>query len=300
MLSSKHTANAFNRTLGLTIVAALLGWQAVASHAAEDRFAKVVIKTVQVTDHIQMLEGAGGNIGVSIGNDGTLIIDSQYAPMATKISNALRELGSTGPKYILNTHFHGDHSGGNAEFAPGAVVVAHANVRDRLLANPDIAASALPTVVFEDRLRLFVNGDAVDIVHLPHGHTDGDSFVWFQNQGVIHLGDHFFNGNFPFVDLNSGGTVGGYQRNLERVLLTVPSDVKVIPGHGPLADTAAVAAMVNMLRETQAIVAAAIADGVSVDDMVAKGLGRKYRRWGKGFITEERWIQTLYNDANSR
>lgn len=279
------------------IVSCCLSAACLTALAAEDRFAKVQINTVEVTNNIKMLEGAGGNIGVSQGDDGTLIIDSQYPEMGTKISAALKALGSDGPKFLLNTHYHGDHTGSNARFGAGATIVAHSNVRSRLLANDKVPSSALPTVVFEDRLRLHINGDAVDLVHLPHGHTDGDSFVWFQNANVIHLGDHFFNGAFPYVDLDAGGSVGGYQRNLERVLLTVPSDVKVIPGHGPLADTAAVAATVNMLRETRALIAQAIADGITVDTMIAKGLPSKWQKWGTGFINEDRWIQTLYKDA---
>ena len=285
----------FTRLLASTALA----FTCLAAHAAEDRFAKVQIKTVEVANGIKMLEGAGGNIGVSIGADGTLIIDSQYPTMGAKISAALASLGSDGPKYLLNTHYHGDHTGGNANFAAGATIVAHANVRSRLLADDQVPSNALPTVVFEDRLRLHVNGDAVDLVHLPHGHTDGDSFVWFQNANVIHLGDHFFNGSFPYIDLDAGGSVGGYQRNLERVLLTVPGDVQVIPGHGSLADTAAVAATINMLRETQALITQAIADGTTADAMITEGLPRKWRKWGAGFINEERWIRTLYKDAQA-
>lgn len=281
------------------IVSCCLSAACLTAQAAEDRFAKVQIKAIDVTDSIKMLEGAGGNIGVSEGSDGTLIIDSQYPEMGAKISAALKALGSDGPKFLLNTHYHGDHTGSNARFGAGATIVAHSNVRSRLLANDKVPSSALPTVVFEDRLRLHINGDAVDLVHLPHGHTDGDSFVWFQNANVIHLGDHFFNGAFPYVDLDAGGSVGGYQRNLERVLLTVPNDVQVIPGHGALADTTAVAATVNMLRETRALITKAIADGMTADEMVAKGLPVKWRKWGAGFINEERWIQTLYKDAQA-
>lgn len=277
----------------------LLSWACLSAQAAEDPFAKIQIKTIAVTDGIKMLEGAGGNIGVSTGVDGTLIIDSQYPSMGAKIRVALEDLGAGGPKYLLNTHYHGDHMGGNANFSAGAAIVAHKNVRSRLRADDKVPNSALPTIVFEDRLRLHINGDAIDLVHLPQGHTDGDSFVWFQNANVIHLGDHFFNGVFPYVDLEAGGSVSGYQRNLERVLLTVPSDVKVIPGHGPLADTQAVAATVNMLRETQALIRGEVAKGTKLEAMITQGLPRKWAKWGKGFINEERWIRTLYQDATA-
>ena len=285
--------------LARLLVSSALSMACLTAHAAEDRFAKVQIKTIDVANGIKMLEGAGGNIGVSIGSDGTLIIDSQYPAMGAKIGAALKALGSDGPKFLLNTHYHGDHTGANAHFGAGATIIAHSNVRSRLLANDEVPASALPTVVFEDRLRLHINGDAVDLVHLPHGHTDGDSFVWFQNANVIHLGDHFFNGRFPYVDIDACGSVGGYRRNLERVLLTVPSDVQVIPGHGALANSAAVAATVKMLRETQGLVTQAIAKGTTVEAMVARGLPAKWRDWGAGFINEERWIQTLYKDAQT-
>ena len=267
--------------------------------AAEDRFAAVIMKPQEVAGGVIMLEGAGGNIAVFSGADGTLLVDSQFAELVPKIRAALADLGATGPKYLLNTHYHFDHTGGNGALGETAAIVAHANVRVRLLGEvkaDKMPASALPTITFDDHLRMHLNGDAIDLVHLPAGHTDGDSFVWFRSAGVVHLGDHFFNGRFPYVDQDSGGTVGGVLRNLEQVLLTVPPDIHIIPGHGPLADTQDLATTVAMIRTTRAQVRKAIAAGDDVEAIIKQGLGRKWRKWGTGFINEERWIRMLHRD----
>ena len=197
---------------GLAAVAMLAS---AAGLAQDDRFANVTIQTVPVAGNISMLIGSGGNIGVSAGEDGILIIDDQYAPLAGRIRAALADLGSDTPKFILNTHFHGDHTGSNANFGATGIIVAHENVRGRLRAM-DSEPPALPVVTYDDDVTIHFNGEDITLIHMPAGHTDTDSVVMFSESNVIHMGDHFFNGAFPFVDLANGGTVQGYLFNLEK------------------------------------------------------------------------------------
>jgi len=266
---------------------------APALHAQEDRFAGVEVTPHPVRDNLFMLTGAGGNIGVSVGADGTLIIDDQFAPLADRIVKALDDIDGEAPKLILNTHFHGDHTGGNPVFGELGTIVAHDNVRARLAAREDFPAAGLPVLTFADQVRIHFNGDTLEVIHLPAGHTDGDSVVWFKSANVLHAGDLLFNGAFPFIDLESGGSVPGVIANLSRLLKMLPDDVRIIPGHGPLADADDLRTTLTMIRETRAEVTDALGRGLSVDEIVAAGLDPRWASWGSGFINEERWIRTL-------
>ena len=256
--------------------------------AQQDRFADVEIKTVPVAGPVYMLEGAGGNIGVSVGADGVLMVDSQFAPLAERILAAVKALGGGPPKLLLNTHLHGDHVGGNSFFATTGVVLAHDNVRARM-AGTD--AAGLPTATFQDRVRLFFNGDEIDVIHLPGGHTDGDAVVWFKNSKVIHMGDLLFNQRFPFVDVANGGTVRGLLRNLQRVLDMLPPDTKVIPGHGPLGGVPDIVATADMIRLSVAAVRKAVAAS-TVDELKESGI-EGYQDWSWDFVNTARWIDTI-------
>lgn len=262
--------------------------------AQNDRFANVTIQTVPVSGGISMLVGSGGNIGVSAGDDGLLIIDDQYAPLAGKIKAALAALGSDSPEYLLNTHFHGDHTGGNAEFGIDSIIVAHENVKQRLMdANsPD---SAIPVVSFSQDVTIRFNGEDITLIHMPNGHTDTDSVVMFNDSNVIHMGDHFFNGGFPFVDLLHGGTVRGYIRNLEKALSWIDDDTAVIPGHGALATKADLLNFYTVVKDTSTAVRTMKARQMSKQDIVSEGLGSQYESWGQGFINEQRWIETVFD-----
>ena len=262
--------------------------------AQGNRFANVTIETVPVSGGVSMLIGAGGNIGVSAGEDGILIIDDQFAPLAGRIKAALAELGSDVPQFVLNTHFHGDHVGGNAEFGIDSLIVAHENVRRRMQAG-NAVPEALPVVTYEDGVTIHFNGEEISVIHLPTGHTDTDSVVLFSESNVIHMGDLFFNGGFPFVDLNNGGNLQGYMDNLRRALAMIDNDTAVIPGHGPLATKADLRRFYNMIQNTSETILAMKADGLSADEAVDKGLHRRYASWGRGFINEERWIRTVYD-----
>lgn len=266
---------------------------------AQDRFADVEITDTPLKGSVHMLQGAGGNIGVSAGKDGILIIDDQYAPLAERIASALGELGSDKPKYIINTHYHGDHTGSNAFFheQKGAIIFAHENVRVRLAGDENVDAAALPVVTYKDGVKLYFNDETIHVMHLPEGHTDGDSAVWFEEPDVLHTGDLFFNERFPYIDTNSGGSVTGYIESVETLLGKVEADTVIIPGHGPLGDKAAYETFLEMIKTTFDIVKKHKAEGKSEAEIIAAGLGEKWASWGWQFISEERWIKTLYPEA---
>jgi cyclase len=261
--------------------------------AQDDRFANVTIETVPVTGNISMLIGSGGNIGVSTGEDGLLIIDDQYAPLAAKIRAALSQLNPDAPKFLLNTHFHGDHTGGNADFGVASIIIAHENVRGRLVAE-DSPSPALPVITFDDDVTVHFNGENITLIHMPRGHTDTDSVVMFEDSNVVHMGDHFFNGSFPFVDLANGGTVQGYLSNLEKALSWIDDDTSVIPGHGPLGSKADLLAFYNVVKDTSTTIRVMKSQGVSAEEAVTEGLSDEYESWGQGFINEQRWIETVF------
>ena len=284
------------------VLGVFVGGVGIAS--AQQDFDKVVIKAIPVAGAVHMLEGSGGNIGVSAGEDGILIVDDQFAPLADKIKAALRGLGSgTGnPKFLLNTHFHGDHTGGNPIFGREATIVAQANVRHRLAAEqrsgdrvtPPMVKQGLPVLTFDQGLSIHFNGEEIKMMSAPVGHTDTDAFVYFTKSNVIHLGDHFFNGRFPYVDLAGGGTVDGLIRNIGTALNIVGPDTKIIPGHGALANKGDLHAYYSMLIETTDLIRSGIAKGLSLDEAKKAGFPEKWKGWGSGFISADRYIETLY------
>jgi glyoxylase-like metal-dependent hydrolase (beta-lactamase superfamily II) len=263
------------------------------TYAQNDRFANVTIETVPVAGGISMLIGSGGNIGVSAGSDGLLIIDDQYAPLADRIKAALAALGSDAPKFLLNTHFHGDHTGGNADFGINSIIVAHENVRGRMVGSSP--AAALPVVTFDDDVTIHFNGEDITMIFMPNGHTDTDSVVMFVDTNVIHMGDHFFNGAFPFIDLANGGTVQGYLSNLERALSWIDDDTQVIPGHGVLGDKNDLLNFYNVVKDTSTAIRVKKSQRMSKEEIVAGGLGSMYESWGQGFINEQSWIETVFD-----
>jgi len=271
----------------------------------EDDMGDVTIKTTQVSGHVYMLEGRGGNIGVSAGEDGVVMVDDQFAPLAPKILDAVKALGKGEPEYVINTHWHGDHAGGNTAFGAKAAIVAQENVRKRLSAPQKrgeevvepMPAPGLPVVTFKENVSLHMNGEEIRVVHFPRGHTDGDSIVFFTGANVVHMGDHFFNGRFPFVDTASGGDPVQYAANVKSVLDQIKDDTKVIPGHGPLATKADLATFHQTLSETIKIVQAARKAKKSLDQVKQAGLPEKYKSWGEGFIKTDAWIETIYSSA---
>jgi glyoxylase-like metal-dependent hydrolase (beta-lactamase superfamily II) len=277
-----------------------LGFVLPAAFGQRD-FSSVEIKAISVAKSIYMLEGAGGNIGVSIGADGNLIVDDQFALLAEKIDAALQKLNPGKLKFVLNTHHHGDHTGGNAIFgAKEAIIIAQDNVRKRLVGDANQKKEGLPVITFGQSASVHFNGEEIKLLHHGPGHTDGDSIIHFTGANVVHMGDQFFNGGFPFVDLNSGGSVEGYIKTVTTVLEKIPADAKIIPGHGKLATADDLKEFHTMLMETTSLVKKAIADGKSLDDIKTAGLPEKWKSYGTGFINTGRWIETIFNDAKKK
>lgn len=262
----------------------------------------VVIKTEKVAGNVYVLFGQGGNIGVSAGADGILMIDDQFERLADKIKAALKELGSDRPRFVFNTHWHGDHTGGNPVFGKDSVIVAHENVRKRLSSTQNVlgetvkpmTAVGLPMITYGQDLSIHFNGEEVRAVHFPNGHTDGDTILFFTGSNVVHLGDDFFAGRFPFVDLNSGGSVEGLARNISELIKQIPANAKLIPGHGAISTIEDLKNYHRTITETTSIVRDKMKTK-SLDAIKKEGLPEKYREWGTGFINTERWIETIYN-----
>jgi len=272
-------------------------------------FSKVQIKATKVAGNVYMLEGSGGNIGVSVGEDGIVLVDDQFAPLAPKIKEALKGITDKPIKFVLNTHFHGDHTGGNVKFGAEAPIIAHENVRKRLQEGGKVAGNsvepapkeALPVITFNDRATVHLNGEDIRAIHFPNGHTDGDSVIFFPKSNVVHMGDDFVTYGFPFVDAQSGGSVNGMIAGVEKVLTMVPEDVKIIPGHGPISTPADVRKFIDMLKDTRALVAKAASEGKTADQMKQGHLLEKYEaEYGKGFIKADAWIDLLYAENQHR
>jgi cyclase len=268
---------------------------------AQQNYDNVQIKSTLVAKNIYMLEGAGGNIGVSVGTDGILIVDDQFAPLAEKIEAAVQKLNPGKLKFVLNTHHHGDHTGGNAHFgAKDANIIAHSNVRKRLGSEANSKKEALPVITFDLSASVHFNGEEIKLIHSGPGHTDGDSVIYFTAANVVHMGDLFVNGGFPFVDFRSGGNVDGYLKSVAAVLEKVSPDAKIIPGHGPLASVEDLKKYHDMIVETTGIVKKGIADGKTLDEIKAAGLPEKYKALGSGFINTGRWIEAIHQGATRK
>lgn len=273
---------------------------------AQQDFSKVEIKVTKVAGTVYMLEGSGGNIGVSVGDDGIVIVDDEFAPLAPKIRAALAGITNKPIRFILNTHYHGDHTGGNIVFGHDGPIIAQENVRKRLQsgttalgrATPPAPKDALPVITFNDRATVHLNGEDIRATFMPHGHTDGDSVIEFTQSNVVHMGDDFFNGTFPFVDTENGGSVRGMLANDEKVLNAMRDDAKIIPGHGPLGDKAALRAFVDMLRATIGAVESGMKAGKTLDQLKQEKVLASWEKWSTNFVNLDRWTETIYNELH--
>lgn len=280
--------NAFLALAAVSVIAAL------PARAQGDDYSKVEIKPTKLQGSVWMLEGAGGNIGVSSGPDGLLIVDDQFLPLADKIKAALEGISPGGKlAFVVNTHWHGDHTGGNRVFGKGATIIAHDNVRKRLSIEPS-PKEALPVVTFENGVRIWFNDEEIQVLHVPHGHTDGDAIIFFKGSNVVHMGDQFFNGMFPFIDLASGGDVAGYVKNVADMIAKIPAGAKIIPGHGAIGSIEDLKKFHAMLVRTTDLVKKEIAKGMSLDQVKKAGLPAEFHPWATDFVPVERWVETIY------
>ncbi len=281
--------------------------------AQDQDFSKVEIKVTKVAGSVYMLEGAGGNIGASVGEDGIVVVDDQYAPLAEKIQAALKGVTDKPVRFIINTHYHGDHTGGNAFFQKQAPIIAHDNVRKRLEAggpggnlgsisteHKPAAKEALPIITFDHDVTVHLNGEDIRALHFPSGHTDGDSIIFFPQSNVVHMGDDFVRYGFPFIDLASGGSVEGMIAAMQEVLPKLPADVKVIPGHGNVSNLDDVREYVKMLVETRAAVEKGVKQGKTLDQLKQEKVLDPWKKWNGDFITTDAFTETLYNDLTGK
>ena len=282
-----------------------------AAGAQQPDFSKVEIKATKVSGNIYMLEGEGGNIAASVGDDGIVIVDDQFAPLADKIQAALKNLKITDKpvRFVINTHYHGDHTGGNAPFAnSGSTLIAQDNVRKRLesggvagnggslkMENKPAPKAALPVITFDHDVTVHLNGEDIRALHFPAGHTDGDAVIFFPKNNVVHMGDDFVRYGFPFIDVTSGGSVQGMIAAMEKVSAELPADVKVIPGHGQVSNLDDVRAYVKMLKETSAAVQKAIDANKTLDQMKQEKILEPWAKWSGPFIDSDKFIETLYH-----
>ncbi len=268
--------------------------------------AEVTIRVEQLAPGVAVLFGQGGNIGLSYGEDGNAIIDDQFAPLSPKILAAIATLDPDPVRFVINTHWHGDHTGGNENFGrSGAVILAQDNVRTRMAAGQLMAALnqtvppaprvALPVVTFADGVTLHYNGDTIEVTHVANAHTDGDSLVRWRKANVLHMGDAFFNKiSFPFIDMDSGGSIDGAIAAAARGLELSDDSTRIIPGHGPMATRAELAAYRDMLADIRAKVAAGIKAKRTLAQIQA---GAPAARYGMtdGFIKPDKFVETVYN-----
>lgn len=272
---------------------------------------EVVIEKHKLTDQIYMLTGQGGNIGLFIGDDGVFMIDDQFAPLTPKILAAIKTITDKPVKYLINTHWHGDHTGGNANMKKqGAIIVSHENVRKRMSVDQMVrgrkkAASpkeALPIITFTEDMMFHLNGDDVLITHVHHAHTDGDAIVYFTKNNVIHMGDTYFQGKFPFIDLDSGGSINGYIAAIDKVLVLTNDDTKIIPGHRNISNKKELQEYKKILINIRDAVQQEINSGKSLDDVTNNiALTAAYQKeFGGWFISAENFRTTVYKSLTEK
>ena len=287
------------------LLALLVHAPSLVAQQQEPDWDAIEIKVEEVASGVYVLFGQGGNIGLSVGDDGAFVIDDQFAPLTDKIRAAIALVTDQPVRFVVNTHWHGDHTGGNENFGgSGAMIVAHENVRRRMNPEefPDVignsrqaAAAALPVVTFTDAVTFYWNGDKIDVQHVNPAHTDGDSVIWFSGADVVHMGDNFFVGRYPFIDVDSGGSVNGIIEAADMVLARATDATRIIPGHGPVSTPADLATFRDMLVTVRGRVQALIDEGRSVEEVLAAAPSADYEgSMAPGFVNAERFVRAIY------
>lgn len=275
---------------------------------AQGRFDDVEIVIHKLTDEAYMLEGAGGNIGLYVSQDHTFMIDDQYAPLSDRLVAAIGTLTKQSVTQLVNTHWHGDHSGGNENFGnAGAMIIAHDNVYERMSteqvrgeritpASPEIA---LPVMTYNDKMTIYSMGEPIMVMHIHNAHTDGDSFVWLPESNVLHMGDVFFNKRFPYIDLDSGGSIDGMIHGVETALVLVNNETQIIPGHGPMADQEDLKIYLNVLHTLRSRVQESISEKIPLEEIKAEKITEGFEDLNWQFIDSERITTIIYNSLVS-
>lgn len=275
------------------------------SALAEDHHAdKKIFSVTDIKPGFYFLQGKGGNILLSNGKEGLLIVDSDYSEMTPALEEALAKFEG-GLKYVLNTHWHGDHTQGNQVLGHQAEIIAHDNVYTRLNSRQEVKLfnmvsepyeeHALPNITFDHSLTLRFNGETIKALHLPNGHTDGDSIIFFESANIVHMGDHYFNGMFPFVDVGSNGSVRGVAKNIAGMLNKIDDQTIVVPGHGPISNKKELIAFREMLIGTANEVESMMKESMSLEAIQEKGLSDQWKKWGNGFLNEKLWISIVHS-----
>ena len=279
---------------------------------AQRDLSKVEIQTIPLSATTYMMVGAGGNLGLSIGEDAVFVIDDQFAPLTEKINAAIAKLTAKPVKFIFNTHWHGDHTGGNENFAKaGVLIVAHENVRKRLSTEqfiefarsttPASPTIALPIVTFAGAVTFHLNGDEIRAIHVPNAHTDGDAIVHFLRSDVIHTGDVYWNGLYPFIDTSSGGSVEGTIAAVDKVLAIATDKTRIIPGHGPLSNKAELTTYRDMLATVSGRIKRMLREGKKLEDITAARVSAEFdEKWGKSFLTPPKFAEMIAMDFIKR
>ncbi len=296
------------------LLPALLATALVAPTAAraQQDLSAVQVRTQHVAGSVHMLTGAGGNVAVVAGTDGVFLVDDQFAPLTEKIRAAVARISPAPVRFVLNTHWHGDHTGGNENLGrAGALIVAHDNVRTRMSADQfmnrmtdTVKASppgALPVVTFTSAVTFHLNGDEVHAFHVPPAHTDGDAVVHFRRADVVHMGDTYFNGLYPYIDISSGGSVDGMIAAADRVLAMTREGTRIIPGHGPLSGRAELRAYRDMLATVRDRVRALVREGKTLQQVQAAKPSAEFdARWGQGFMKPDSFVRVVYESVARR
>ncbi len=297
--------------VGAAFVLALMTAIGASPLAGQD-FENVQIQTQKVVPGVYMLVGQGGNLGVSAGSDAVFLVDDQFAPLTEKIRAAIAAFSDRPIEFVLNTHWHFDHTGGNENLGTGgALIVAHDNVRKRMSVEqfmeafdrtvPASPKVALPVVTFSEEVTFHINNDEIHVFHVADAHTDGDAIIHFSKANVVHMGDTYFNGFYPFIDVGSGGSIDGMITAADRVLAITDAETKIIPGHGALSDKAGLTAFRDMLKGVRDAVAAQVATGKTQEQVVAaKPTAAFDAKWGGGFLNPDQFTSIVYSDLSRK